>query len=849
MGNIFEPENLYILTDETGNFQRQEIEKKSYIVAALVYLENNKKADKLSKFLNTVYNLIKNSIDNRKEKVHYASVKRGSVQEEITKYIHDNIDILKENVLTFYVNANKFKENTKLKGISPMHLYLYILKALAKHIPPVSLYLVKNKRNIKSVLVNLENLQFIGIYGRLLDKDLMYKAKEYCEKVDNYFVEEDDRVKDFVKHLPDNIEKLLNFGNSLEGKSNKIDYAQTFISSLENEIKTKIEKRNDKKLSLLADFYASLFKMPWLKDIKKELDSNLFELSGDSFNYKGSNDKTSLDISLQINDIFGFHIQSGRFYIKDYDNDRHRQINLDGFQGTKFEAFIKDIFNKENVNSGILLGLDTDLDKSLLKRLLEEYKNETPFKENNLQIRRILDLYPYMLELLLLNNIGVVDNGKLSKYISKMPKLYIDKFYNNTTPKHIYNIIFRVLDHEFNSKDSLDQDEYLQFITPIESLDKYNLIKYFLYTNILYSAGTLKPSKIILDDIKNKIEELESEIPKAVIDLLDYDSTHNELNKYYRSGEFDKLKEFIDNNIDNIKEKIMSSSGIFKRRYLTTLAAILSEMYEGIAAFKLLNYIINDLSKKANIESELYRTKGALAELYARFGMYKKAYDIYCDENLKELKHYEEQRTISQMIPIMILRGYEENDKRLLNTAKDYADYVLWFFNSRYEYNLSGLEDVLYALFNYVAFDVGELKTKYVELDIENRSETLDPKSYAQLPLAIILIALGRTEEALRRLIEANFIIEAYDVINSSIGKDYKSRYLKIIDEKLNNFKYNKGVRRLSEDVLQALLKEADQSIDVPTHITSQDKFLEELKKPRQKLITYRTNVLNYLRS
>ncbi|MGC8650914.1 MAG: hypothetical protein ACP5S8_08140, partial [Hydrogenobaculum sp.] len=238
----------------------------------------------------------------------------------------------------------------------------------------------------------------------------------------------------------------------------------------------------------------------------------------------------------------------------------------------------------------------------------------------------------------------------------------------------------------------------------------------------------------------------------------------------------------------------------------------------------------------------------SLAELYARFEMYEEAINLY-EENLNEenLSEYEKHRTKSQMVPILILNGYKENGESYINKAKEYADEVLNYFKERYEMGVSGLEDVLYALFNYVALDIRELKSKYAELNIENESKTLDPKNYAQLPLAIILIALGRIEEALERLIEANFIIEAYDLINSSIGKDYKDKHMKRITEKLKYFTYNSGIRKLSEDILREL-SEANQNIEVPSSIKSQDKFFKELEKPRKNLITYRINLLNYLR-
>lgn len=430
--------------------------------------------------------------------------------------------------------------------------------------------------------------------------------------------------------------------------------------------------------------------------------------------------------------------------------------------------------------------------------LIKEIKNAGKYKE-------LLSVVDYLYEIFILDKIGVIDKKAFGNLVKgRLPTIDLDYKYNgDITPKKIIKTVFDII-NELN---------YESIKEGLKQLEKFELIKYFCLANVLYNSGDPR--------IKEEIENLEKKIPRLVKNLLHYDYTHAKINELYYYGKFKELIKFINSNRNILENKIKYASSVYKRRYYNLFAKLFLEFYLLDASEAIINQVLQFL-EKSEVE-EIYRTKGTLAEVKARKGEYEEALHIY-SENYK--KYDDKDRTLSQKLTIDLILALKDKDMKKLEDVKDYSE--LLYYNT---------EDHLYALFNLAIIEAfNKDEEVYYSAFIE---ETSDKPKYHSINLqkAILYVVIGNINEAIKTLLDANFYIEAIDLLNSKYGREYKERYkeeYEDIKRRVNGYK----------DSISNLIN----IFSIEVKDTFAQEFYDKLfSDDKEELITYRTNIINYL--
>lgn len=347
-------------------------------------------------------------------------------------------------------------------------------------------------------------------------------------------------------------------------------------------------------------------------------------------------------------------------------------------------------------------------------------------------------------------------------------------------------------------------------------IDKYPLIKYVYLSNIAYK----NPDD---QEVINQIEDLEKELGERLISILNYDAIHQKLNKMYIEGRFSEFSEQVNTYRSILLKKITNSPWLYRRRYLNLFGKVLTEFYRLDIAENVYRHILEN--SEQSLVKEIYRTKGSLAEVLCRKGNYKEAINLY-EENLNmDISEEEKIRTKSQLIYPLFFEYMNNKEESYKEKLEEMLFEVKYYYEEKPE--------ILYPiLIELLLSDDKNLYYKY------SKKFNLGEKDPLNLPVAILKVAYGETEDAINKLEKAGFIIELIDLLNSDL-----------VDKRL----YEKKIDELKKEIEKNYPKEIESllsSAGFNTKDEYQKHFFKRLfDKNKKELITFRMNLLNYLKS
>ncbi|MGC8822608.1 MAG: tetratricopeptide repeat protein [Desulfurella sp.] len=572
-------------------------------------------------------------------------------------------------------------------------------------------------------------------------------------------------------------------------------------------------------LKYIADLGASIIKFKnhihsdWINnsfEMYEGIDCENIKLQGNTKVYffdKNGTEKARFEFAdVEINKLdFGSYKKNQYFFLEKNRNKQLNNIQIKNFETDKITSLMpfKAFFSMKNLPKLFVRKIQDGTFTAIV-----EYKNTQDLQDINKLIK-------YAQEISILKSLN---KGQIR--IENKTEINVDD-----NAKDIYSNKTRDLRRKYENLIEDIENQKVINIEEIETVFKnYSFIRYAL----------LLEYDILLRNLQ-KNEELFSvqEKIKTIDDVAFFSSMlttkhYNNLKNLYYKGNLVELLNKINEFWDTINTSIFSYS-YYKRRYVNLISEALSELYELDFAEKFLEENLSEL-KNADLK-EIYRSKGLLAEIYARKGSFDKALELYQSNLNENLTQEDIIRTKNYIANMYLLKNETQKAKDIFKECLENY-YILEGYSTLMLYPLAGLAAcVKYNEFKEELLSLG--------LNLEDLIGSLSKDSPENIVVAVLKVIDNKFDEAFKILFEARYYLEAYDLYNTIYFDKFKDTYSQEA-KKIEDFtnKITKPLETLYQNIYQNI-----QAENVFNY--SFKNFFNNLKEKRDHFLTYRLNFAN----